>query len=187
MKSTITTLILALVASGAMAASTVDKPARVLSTIIQRAVIVEAVFPETRELKLLDSQGNRFRVTVDELVADYDSIEPRDRIIAEYIESVALIIAPNDSQPLMGDDRVVEVGTEAGKPVIRGAETRVVVATIESINLADRIVTIRSESGDVQPIKVSHKARLDLVDVGDQVRLRVTSAFAVSIRRPNDD
>ena len=185
MKSTITTLILALVVASAAVASTVDKPARVVSTIIQRAVIVEAVYPETRELKLLDSQGNRFRVTVDELVADYDQIKPRDRIIAEYIESVAIVVAPHDSEPLMGDDRVVEVGTEDGKPVIRGAETRVVVATVESINLADRMVTIRAEGGDTQTIKVSDEARLDLVEVGDQVRLRITSALAVSFRRPD--
>jgi hypothetical protein len=185
MKRIITALILAVVASGTAIASTVDKPARVVSIIIKRAVIVEAVYPETRELKLLDSQGNRFRVTVDELVPDFDKIEPRDRIVAEYLESVALIVAPHDSEPLLGDDRVVEVGTEADKPVIRTAETRLVVATIESINVADRMVSIRTEDGYAHSVKVSDEARLDLVDVGDQVRLRVTTALAVAVQRPD--
>lgn len=185
MKRIIIALILATVASGAAIASTVDKPARVVSTIIKRAVIVEAVYPETRELKLLDSQGNRFRVTVDKLVKDFDKIEPRDRIVAEYLESVALIVAPHDSEPLLGDDQVVEVGTEADKPIVRGAKTRLVMATIESINVADRMVSIRTEDGDAHSVKVSDKARLDLVDVGDQVRLRITTALAVAVQRPD--
>ena len=90
----------------------------VVSTITKRAVSVEAVYPETRELKLLDSQGNRFRVTVDELVPDFDKIEPRDRIVAEYLESVALIVAPHDSEPLLGDDRVAAIGTPGGGRII---------------------------------------------------------------------
>jgi hypothetical protein len=185
MKSIITALILAVATSGVAVASTIDKPARVVSTVIKRAVIVEAVYPETRELKLLDSQGNRFRVTVDELVPDFDKIEPRDRIVAEYLESVALIIAPHDSEPLLGDDEVIEVGTDTDKPVILGAKTRLVVASIESINLADRIVSIQTEDGYTHSVKVSEEARLDLVDVGDQVRLRITSALAIAVKRPD--
>ena len=165
-------------------ASTVDKPARVMSTIVKRAVIVEAVYPESRELKLLDAQGNRFRVTVDETLVNFDQIEPRDRIIAEYIESVALIVAPHDSEPLLGEGGMVEVDPNSDKPLIRAADTRLVIADIEAINIADRLVTIATEDGDRHTIKVSDTARLDLVDVGDQVRLRLTHAVAVAVTRP---
>ena len=119
-------------------------------------------------------------------VAEFDKIKPRDRIITEYLESVALVIAPHDSEPLLGDDRVVEVGTKGDKPALRGAETRLVMATIESINAADRIVSIRTDEGDAHSVKVSETARLDLVDVGDQVRLRITAALAIDVQRPDD-
>ena len=166
-------------------ASTADKPARVVSALVKRAVIVEAVYPETRELKVLDAQGNRFRVTVDPLVVRFDSIKPRDRIVAEYVESVALVVAPAGSEPLMGDAAMVEVDPLGDKPAIRGAETRVVTADIEAINTTDRLVTIKTDDGDLHNVKVADDARLDLVNVGDQVRLRITAAVMVSVTAPD--
>ena len=146
---------------------------------------MEAVYPETRELKVLDSKGNRFRVSVDPLVARFDSIKPRDRIVAEYVESVALIIAPAGSEPLMGDAAAVEVDPQSDKPFIRGAETRVVVAEIEAVNMTDRLVTIKTEDGDLHSVKVAEDARLDLVNIGDQVRLRISAAVMVSVAEPS--
>lgn len=174
----------ALASAGSVIASTVDKPARVVSALVKRAVIVEAVYPETRELKVLDSQGNRFRVTVDPGVARFDAIKPRDRIVAEYIESVALIVAPAGSEPLFGEGAAVEVDPQSDRPYIRGAETRLVMATVEAINVTDRLVTIKAEDGDAHTIKVAEDARLDLVNVGDQVRLRITAAVMVSVTEP---
>lgn len=175
-----------LLVCGSVLANSADKPARVISTMIKRVVIVEAVYPESRELKLLDSAGNRFRVVVDQRVPNFDSIKPRDRIIAEYVESVALVIAPQDSELPIGNASMVEVVPDAEDPTILGVETRVVVATIEAINLSDRIVSIKSAEGDVRNVKVHPDARLDLVEVGDQLRLRVTRAVAVSLQSPGD-
>lgn len=181
----ISSLILALLVATSSWASTSDKPARVVSTMVKRAVIVEAVYPETRELKVLDAQGNRFRVSVDPMVTNFDGIEPRDRIVAEYIESVAIIVAPAGSEPLIGEGRAVEVDPLSDKPILRGAETRLLVATVEAINVADRLATIRTDDGDVHDVKVAKDARLDLVEVGDQVRLRITLAVAVAVTKPN--
>ncbi|MGI9328809.1 MAG: hypothetical protein ACR2PZ_26575 [Pseudomonadales bacterium] len=167
-------------------AQTGDKPARVISTTIQRGAIVESVDKTTRELKLLDSQGNRFTVVADERVRNFDQIEPRDRIIAEYVESVAVVVAPADSIAPIGEGGVVAVAPAGDKPSIEGIGTRLIIGSIESINVTDRLVTIALEGGEVRTVKVLDSERLAMVGVGDQVRLRITQALAVSVRRPGE-
>jgi hypothetical protein len=163
---------------------TVVKPGRVVSTLVKSGAIVEAVNKETRELKLINPRGDRFTVVADELVRNFDQIEPRDRIVIEYLESVALVVAPAGSEPLIGDAAALTVAPAGDKPGVEGVETHVMVATVQSINAADRLVTLESETGETRTIKVDAAARLDMVDIGDQVRLRVTRAVAISVVAP---
>lgn len=166
-------------------AQTVDKPARVVSALVRTGAIVEAVNKETRELKLIDASGNRFAVIADESVRNFDQIEPRDRIITEYLESIAVVIAPAGSEPLMGDGLAIAVAPEGEKPGIASAETHVVLATVTALNRSDRLVSLELEGGERRTVKVGDNARLDLVDIGNQVRLRITRAVAVEVVKPD--
>ena len=159
----------------------VQKPGRVVTSTVRSAVIVEAVDKETRELKLIDASGRRFTIVVDDLVANFDQIEPRDRIVVEYLESIAILVLPAGA-PAMGDAMAVELAPLGGKPGITGVETFMVRATVESLNLSDRIATLRYEDGTTRRIKVADDVPLDLVDVGDEVRFRITEAIAISVR-----
>jgi len=168
------------------AEETVDKPARVISSIVKKAAIVEAVNPETREIKVMDAQGNRFTVVADELVRNFAQIEPRDRIVLEYLESVAVVVAPAGAEPPAFDEiSGLTVAPLGDRPGVTGVNTEVVTATVQSINMADRLVTLEGQSGEVRTIKVSDDARLDMVDVGDEVRFRITTAIAVNVVKPD--
>lgn len=173
--------------NSAAAQPSMTKPARVVSTLVKRAAIVEAVNRETRELKLIDAQGNRFSITVSDVVPNFDQIEPRDRIIAEYLESVAVVIAPEGSEPPVGDADFFDVAPAGDKPAVEGVETRLVMATVHAINVADRLVTLETDDGELRTIKVSDKAPLDSVTVGDQFRLRITLAIAIAVVEPDTD
>ncbi len=176
---------IATIATVSAGETTVSKPGRIVTILVKSGAIVEAVNKETRELKLIDARGNRFSVIADELVRNFDQIEPRDRIVVEYLESVALVVAPAGSELPIGDANLVRVAPAGDKPGVEGVETRVVVATVHSINAADRLVTLETEEGELSTIKVAEDARLDMVEVGDQVRLRVTRAIAVSVVKPD--
>lgn len=165
-------------------AQTVDKPARVVSTLVKTAAIVEAVNKETREIKLIDASGNRFTVVADDSVRNFDQIEPRDRIVTEYLESIAIVVAPAGSEPLMGEGTEVTVAPKGDKPGIVGVDTHVVVATVTALNRGDRLVTLETEDGAVRTIKVGEDAHLDMVDVGNQVRMRLTRAMAIEVVKP---
>ena len=164
--------------------STVAKPARVNTVMVQRAAIVEAVNVDTREIKLIDSQGHRFTVVASDAVGNIDQIEPRDRIITEYMESVAVVIAPAGSEPAVGDAMAIDIAPIGDKPGMEAVETHVVTATIESINAAARLVTLVTEEGELRTILVRDDAPLDKVTIGDQFRLRITTAVAVSVVAP---
>ncbi len=183
----ITTCVLASLAATVNAAETsVAKPSRIVTAMVKSGAIVEAVNKETRELKIIDARGNRFTVVANELVRNFDQIEPRDRIVVEYLESVALVVAPEGSEPPpLGDAELFTVAPAGDKPGVVDVETHLVVATVHGINMADRLVTLETDDGELRTVKVAEGARLDLVDVGDQVRLRLTRAVAVAVVKPD--
>lgn len=157
-------------------------PGRVVTSTVRSAAIVEAVDKETRELRLIDASGKRFSIVADEMVANFDQIEPRDRIVTEYLESIAIFVVPAGA-PAMGDAAAVELAPLGGKPGIKAADTFMISATVESVNLTDRIATLHTKDGGTRIIKVADDVPLDLIEVGDEVRLRITEAIAISVRK----
>lgn len=158
----------------------VQIPGKVVTSVVQKVAIVEAVDKETREIKLIDADGDRFSIVASDMVRNFDQIEPRDRIVVEYLESVAVFVVP-DGMPELEDSVAVEVAPLGDKPGIKAAETTMVEATIEALNLTDRIAVLRTEAG-LMSVKLSDQVPLDKIRIGDGVRLRVTQAMAVSVR-----
>ncbi len=160
----------------------VQIPGKVVTSTVVSMAIVEAVDKETRELKLIDANGKRYTVKASDLVRNFDQIEPRDRIVMEYLESVAVFVVPSDA-PELPDAAAIEVAPLGDKPGLKAADTFMVKATIESLNVSDRIAIIRGENGQVRTVKLADDVPLDMVEVGDEVRLRITQALAVNVRK----
>ncbi len=160
-------------------------PSRVITSTVKSSAIVEAVNKETRELKLIGASGRRYTIVADEMVRNFDQIEPRDRIVTEYLESIAIMVVPAGA-PALGSGMAIEVAALGSKPGISGVDTFVVRATIDSLNVTDRIATLSLEDGSSRTIKVADDVPLDLVSVGDEVRMRVTHAVAISVRKADD-
>lgn len=169
----------------ALAAEMVAKPARVISSLVETAVIVESVNRETREIRVMDAEGNRFTIVADESVKNFAQIEARDRIVTEYLESVAIVILPHGSaEKLDGAAVGVEVAAPGDKPGVGVSTVEIVSAEVHSINRADRLVTLEMDDGEMRTIKAGADAPLEDVSVGDLVRMRVTKAVAISVVEP---
>ena len=135
---------------------------------------------ETREIKVVDSNGKIHNFVAGDMVANFDQIEPRDRIVTEYLESIAVFVAPAGT-PALGDMGLVEVAPLGEKPGMAIADTFMVAATIDAIDPDERLVTLRGEDGFQTAVKVADDVDLDEFKVGDQVRMRVTEAIAISV------
>jgi len=164
---------------------TVQVPGRVITSTVRSMAIVEAVNRETREIKVIDASGRRYSFVASEMVANFDQIEPRDRIITEYMESVAILVAPVGT-PEIGDITAVELAPIGDKPGIKAVDTFMVKATIESFNVDDRVVLLRGEDGRTRTVQVADDVPFDLIKVGDEVRMRITEAIAISVVEPDD-
>ena len=160
--------------------STVSIPGRVVTSTARREAIVESVNRETREIKVVDANGKIHTFVAGGMVANFDQIEPRDRIVTEYLESVAVFVVP-EGTPEMGDMGLVEVAPEGEKPGMAMADTYMVAAKIDAIDTDSRIVTLRGEDGYQTAIRVADDVELSNVAVGDEVRMRVTEAVAISV------
>jgi len=160
--------------------STLSIPGRVVTSTARREAIVESVNRETREIKVVDANGKIHKFVAGEMVANFDQIEPRDRIVTEYLESVAVFVVP-EGTPEMGDTGLVEVAPPGEKPGMAMADTYMVAAKIDAIDADSRILTLRGEDGFQSAFKVANDIDLANVKVGDEVRMRVTEAVAISV------
>lgn len=165
---------------------TVKVPGRVTTATVRSVAIVEAVDKENREIKIIDASGRRYSLVASDMVMNFDQIEPRDRIVTEYLESVAVFVVP-EGAPSLGDAGAVELAPFGGKPGIKVADTFMVSATIEALNVTDRIATLRGEDDSVRTVKLADDVPLEHVEVGDEVRMRVTEAIAISVREADTD
>jgi hypothetical protein len=161
-------------------ASSLSIPGRVITSTARREAIVESVNRETREIKVVDANGKIHTFVAGEMVANFDQIEPRDRIVTEYLESVAVFVVP-EGTPEMGDMGLVEVAPLGEKPGMAMADTYMVAAKIDAIDADSRVVTLRGEDGFQSAIRVAENIDLANVKVGDEVRMRVTEAVAISV------
>jgi hypothetical protein len=160
--------------------SSVSIPGRVITSTARREAIVESVNRETREIRVLDAEGRLHTIVAGDMVANFDQIEPRDRIVTEYLESVAVFVAPAGT-PALGDMGLVEVAQPGEKPGVAVADTFVVAAEIDAIDSDTRVVTLRGEDGFQTALKVADDIDLGNFKVGDEVRMRVTEAVAISV------
>jgi hypothetical protein len=163
---------------------TVQVPGRVITSTVKSAAIVEAVNKETREIKVIDASGRRYSFIASDMVRNFDQIEPRDRIVTEYLESVAIFVTPAGA-PEMGDAAAVEVAPLGDKPGIAAADTFMVKATIEALNETDRVALLRGEDGRTRSVRLADDVPLDMIEVGDEVRMRITEAIAISVVEPD--
>jgi len=160
--------------------SSVSIPGRVITSTARHEAIVESVNKETREIKVVDANGKIHKFVAGDMVANFDQIEPRDRIVTEYLESVAVFVVPEGS-PSMGDMGLVEVAPLGEKPGMAMADTYMVAATIDAIDTDTRVVTLRGEDGFQTALRVADDVNLGEVKVGDEVRMRVTEAVAIKV------
>jgi Cu/Ag efflux protein CusF len=160
--------------------SSVSLPGRVITSTERQEAIVESVNKETREIRVVDSNGKMHTFVAGDMVANFDQIEPRDRIVTEYLESVAVFVAPA-GMPALGDMGLVEVAPLGEKPGVAVADTFMVAATIDAIDTDARTVTLRGEDGFQTVFRVADDVNLGDFTVGDEVRMRVTQAVAISV------
>ena len=183
MKKLFALALLALVSTGTQAQEEA-KPGRIITGMIKSEVIVEKIDYKTRAIKVIDASGNRFTVIADDAVTNIDKIQPRDRIVTEYMESVAIFVTPDGAMELP-NAAIGAISPDGDEPAIAGLESNMMKASIKAIDRSSRRVTLQDENGNTSSFRVADETPLETVDVGDEVRVRLTRAVAITVKHPD--
>jgi hypothetical protein len=149
---------------------------RTVSTI----ATVVAIDHKSREVTIKAPHGDTFTFHAGDSVKNLDQVKVGDRIVVDYYESLAIqVVKPGPAGS--GQETVVEKAEPGETPAGAAAEKTTFVATVESIDRAAPSITLATSDGKVATFRVRHPERLNLVKVGDTLRITFKEAVAVAV------
>jgi len=185
--------LLSVLAAGLLAVSSVaisaedmtstEKPGAMASELIILTATVEAIDLETRMVTLKGPEGNTVTLEVDEQARNLAQVKVGDQVQAEYYESVALYAQkPDGSLPAAAEMAAMERAPEGEKPGMAAVKSKILTATIESIDLEKRTVALKGPEGNTLNLKLDDRTeKMENLKIGDQVVARFTRAIAISV------
>jgi Cu/Ag efflux protein CusF len=170
-------------AVAAESASGIEKPGAMASELITLTATVEAIDLEKRLVTLKGPEGNTVTLKVDEQARNLDQVKVGDQVQAEYLQSVALYAQkPDGSLPAAAEIAAIERAPAGEKPGMAAIDSRMITATVESIDLEKRTVALKGPEGNTLNLKVDERTpNLENLKAGDQVVARYTQAIAISV------
>ena len=131
------------VAVSAEGASGTEKPGAMAGELISLTATVEAIDLEKRLVTLKGPEGNTVTLEVGEQARNLSQVKVGDQVQADYYESVALYAQkPDGSLPAAAEMAAVERAPAGEKPGIAAVDSRIITATVESIDLEKRTVAL---------------------------------------------
>lgn len=161
------------------------KPGIVTVQTISGKATVESVDATTRMVTLKFPDGKTQTYKVGPAVKNLDQVKAGDEINATYAQSVALYVRKSGDQPAANEMQTVRVAPKGAKPGMITTDTSEITAKVEAIDYAKRTVTLKGPEGNVVTLAVDKRVkRFKAVKVGDDLVLRVTSAFVIGVEKP---
>jgi hypothetical protein len=148
--------------------------------MISTVATVEALDRDTRMITLRNPRGNVSTFEVGDAVKNLDKVKVGDQVVVDYYESLAIeVVKPNTAAA--GKETVVDTAEPGEKPAGTLTHKTTMIATVEQIDHAAPSITLRASDGSLKTVKVRHPERLNLVKVGDTLKITYQLAVAVSV------
>ncbi len=158
------------------------KPGVIEAVVMKLQATVETIDHESRKVTLKGPEGKTVTIDVEERVKNLPQVEVGDMVTIEYVEAVSIqVFAEGEIEP--GSNAVAaEVSAELGqKPAGVEMEEITVVATIEAIDKAQQLVTLKGAAGNSKTVKARNPENLEKVNVGDKVMITYTTVLGISV------
>jgi len=150
------------------------------STTVSAGVV--AIDHETRVVTLDLGDGATLTFTAEPEVRNLDQVEVGDVVRAEYVRSFTAQLRPNDGrEPEASEAGAMARSEEGAMPGMVASGTRVVTATVESIDLEENRFELRVPDGPVRSYSARNPDNLRLAEVGDLVVLTLTETVAIAV------
>lgn len=163
-----------------------DKPSFSASRTITMEAEVSAIDHATRAVTLSGANGETVSFTVGEEARNLGQVQVGDQVIAEIYQNVDVSVHANPEGREPGVSASMEAArTELGAmPGGAVADTVVLTAVVEAIDLERNTFTLRGPEGGVQEFEAQNPENLRRAAVGDLVVIEITQALGVMVERP---
>jgi Cu/Ag efflux protein CusF len=161
-----------------------EKPGVARIAVMSLTASVTAIDHIARTLTLQHEAGNTRTFKVSEAVENFGHIQPGDEIKVSFYESfVAYVSPPHEETPLAATTGV-GVAAPEGKLGTVTIDTHQLTTSVEAIDVASRMVTLKGPKGNVLTLPVKDDVKnLDKLKVGDQVTFQVTEPMVIAVEK----
>jgi Cu/Ag efflux protein CusF len=139
-------------------------------------VVVTAIDKGARKVTVKTSEGDMVDITVPADVQGFDKLKKGDKVDIDYMESIAIGMAPKGTKP-NAIERAATVPGAAGREVV-------VTAEVLKVDVAHNKVTLKGPSGKhtVSVTDPDLQARLATIKKGQVLMFTYTEAVATAIQ-----
>ncbi|MCF8033566.1 MAG: copper-binding protein [Desulfarculaceae bacterium] len=152
--------------------------------VLQLSGTVTALDLKARTVTIKGDGGRTIQLNAKQ-ARNLEQVKVGDRVVADFIESVALYVTKPEGAPAAGVARMVKLAPKGQMPGGLVAEVVEMRAQVVAIDYKARTVSLKGPEGAVRTLKIGPEAKnFDKVKKGDDVVLRVSEAFALTVKRP---
>jgi hypothetical protein len=174
--------LLAFVAGNAGAEEELDRPQFHAAQSMLVQATVEAINPETREVKLKRSDGEIIEFVASEDARNLDQVSVGDIVTAEYVESLSIEVIANEGHEPDAGEMAAIARTEKGQmPGVAAIDVQVATATVEDINIEANTFKLRGPDGSVDEYVARNPQNLKRAKVGDLVVFTATTSVTIVV------
>ena len=152
--------------------------------VLQLSGTVTALDLKARTATIKGDGGRTLQLNAKQ-ARNLDQVKVGDRVVADFVESLALYVTKPEDAPAAGAARMVKLAPKGQMPGGLVAEVVEVRAQVVAIDYKARTVSLQGPKGSVRTLKIGPEAKnFDKVKKGDDVVLRYTEAVAITVKRP---
>ena len=164
------------------AADTMERPSMSASRSVMVTAVVEAIDHETRVVTVRKENGETLTFTASEEARNLGQVNVGDILKAEYVESLAIQVFPNNGmEPDAAAAAAMARAEEGEMPGFAAMEQTVIVTTLESVNLENNTFRLKMPDGSINEYTARVPENLRRVVVGDLVVITLTDAVAIVV------
>lgn len=158
-----------------------QRPAPIVAgRVIEFRTTLLGVDVKNRTIRVADDQGKPVTFLVGPDVKNFEQMRKGDKIVVAYERSVAISVAPGNGIRSRIETEGAERAAPGERPAAGGARNLQVVATVQRIDRAANVITVRGPNRTVD-VAVEDPKLLEGVKVGDSVTVNYTEAVAVAV------
>ena len=145
---------------------------------------VEAIDYPTRTITLKGPTGVPLTYRVDHSVKNFDQVQKGDKVVARYLEAVAIYVDKPQGKPVAGEIGTVQAALRGKKPSQFTVKIWEIRASVETVNYRKHTLSVKGPEGKTFMFKTDKRVKnLREVKAGDEVVVRYTDALVISVEK----